>query len=105
MFAIADTGDITLGDLSDLNTSTAHLVAVATDTGIPPRQASVPVIVHLPDTVIRSAGRTSVNNHTVFVVFGVILGVLSIVIVALVVHIQKKYFKKKTLNARLPPAV
>lgn len=38
MFAIEDSGDIVLGDLSDLNTSTAHLVAVATDTGIPPRQ-------------------------------------------------------------------
>lgn len=38
MFGIEDSGDIVLGDLSDLNTSTAHLVAVATDTGIPPRQ-------------------------------------------------------------------
>lgn len=38
MFAIEDSGDVVLGDLSDLNTSTAHLVAVATDTGIPPRQ-------------------------------------------------------------------
>lgn len=38
MFAIEDSGDIVLGDLSDLNTSTAHLVAIATDTGIPPRQ-------------------------------------------------------------------
>lgn len=38
MFGIEDSGDIILGDLSDLNTSTAHLVAVATDTGIPPRQ-------------------------------------------------------------------
>lgn len=40
MFSIEDSGDILLGDLSDLNTSTAHLVAVATDTGIPPRQVS-----------------------------------------------------------------
>ncbi|XP_001942850.2 protocadherin Fat 4 [Acyrthosiphon pisum] len=89
MFAIEDSGDIVLGDLSDLNTSTAHLVAVATDTGIPPRQASVPVIVHLPDTVVRFAGRTSANSYTVFVIFGVILGVLSLVIIALIVHIQK----------------
>lgn len=42
MFSIEDSGDILLGDLSDLNTSTAHLVAVATDTGIPPRQVSEP---------------------------------------------------------------
>lgn len=45
----------------------------------------------MPDTVIKSAGRTSANNYTVFVIFGVILGMLSIVIIALVVHIQKKY--------------
>lgn len=41
MFAIEDSGDVVLGDLSDLNTSTAHLVAVATDTGIPPRQVII----------------------------------------------------------------
>lgn len=47
MFAIEDSGDIVLGDLSDLNTSTAHLVAVATDTGIPPRQVGVRFIFSL----------------------------------------------------------
>lgn len=41
MFAILDSGNIVLGDLSELNTSTAHLVAVATDTGIPPRQVTL----------------------------------------------------------------
>lgn len=41
MFIIEDSGDIVLGELSDLNTSTAHLVAVATDTGIPPRQVCI----------------------------------------------------------------
>lgn len=40
MFVIEDSGDIVLGDLSDVSTSTAHLVAVATDSGIPPRQVS-----------------------------------------------------------------
>ncbi|XP_050523125.1 protocadherin Fat 4 [Daktulosphaira vitifoliae] len=89
LFTIEDSGDIVLGDLSDLSISTAHLVAVATDTGIPPRQASVPVIIHLPDTMIKAAGRTSANSYTVVIIFGVILGVLSLVIVALIVHIQK----------------
>lgn len=38
MFSVDDTGEIRLRDLSLLNSSTAHLVAVATDNGLPPRQ-------------------------------------------------------------------
>lgn len=38
MFTIDDEGIIRITDLSALNSSTVHLVAVATDTGIPPRQ-------------------------------------------------------------------
>lgn len=60
----------------------------------------MPVIVHLPDTIVRSAGRTSANSYTVFVIFGVILGVLSIVIIALVVHIQKRWVRRIGLNRR-----
>ena len=38
MFDINDMGDIILVDMTLLNGSTAHMVAVATDSGIPPRQ-------------------------------------------------------------------
>jgi hypothetical protein len=38
MFDISDTGDIILVDMTLLNGSTVHMVAVATDSGIPPRQ-------------------------------------------------------------------
>ena len=38
MFDISDMGDIILVDMTLLNGSTAHMVAVATDSGIPPRQ-------------------------------------------------------------------
>jgi hypothetical protein len=38
MFDISDTGDIILVDMTLLNGSTVHMVAVATDNGIPPRQ-------------------------------------------------------------------
>jgi hypothetical protein len=38
MFDINDAGEIILIDMSLLNSSTAHMVAVATDNGIPPRQ-------------------------------------------------------------------
>jgi hypothetical protein len=38
MFDINDMGDIILVDMTLLNGSTVHMVAVATDNGIPPRQ-------------------------------------------------------------------
>lgn len=38
MFSIDEDGVIRTADLSALNSSTVHLVAIATDTGIPPRQ-------------------------------------------------------------------
>ena len=38
MFDISDMGDIIVVDMTLLNGSTAHMVAVATDSGIPPRQ-------------------------------------------------------------------
>jgi hypothetical protein len=38
MFDINDLGDIILVDMTLLNGSTAHMVALATDSGIPPRQ-------------------------------------------------------------------
>lgn len=41
MFSIDDDGNIRIMDLSALNSSTVHLVAVATDTGIPPRQVNI----------------------------------------------------------------
>lgn len=40
MFDISDMGDIILVDMTLLNGSTAHMIAVATDSGIPPRQVT-----------------------------------------------------------------
>lgn len=45
MFTIEDDGVIRIVDVNALNSSTVHLVAIATDTGIPPRQ----VIIYLPN--------------------------------------------------------
>jgi hypothetical protein len=38
MFDISETGDVILVDMTLLNGSTVHMAAVATDSGIPPRQ-------------------------------------------------------------------
>lgn len=56
-------------------------------------QASAPVIVHLPEALVRSAGGVFASGGTgvlVMAVFGAVLGVLGIVIVALVFYIYKK---------------
>ncbi|XP_075236204.1 protocadherin Fat 4-like Cad96Ca [Lycorma delicatula] len=92
MFSIDDSGDIRINDLTALNSSTAHLVAVATDTGIPPRQASVPVIVHLPEAVVWRAGNGAWVGGASFIVvavFGSILAVLALIIIILILYIHK----------------
>uniref|UniRef100_A0A1B6C9V6 Cadherin domain-containing protein n=1 Tax=Clastoptera arizonana TaxID=38151 RepID=A0A1B6C9V6_9HEMI len=90
MFYVDESGEIILRDLSALNSSTAHLVAVATDTGIPPRQTSVPVIVHLPEAVVMRAGISWPGaNHTVVLIFGSILGILGLIIIILIFYIHK----------------
>ncbi|KAL1140379.1 hypothetical protein AAG570_000311 [Ranatra chinensis] len=87
MFNIDENGIIYILDLSALNSSTVHLVAIATDTGIPPRQASVPVIIHLPEAVIWRSGVP--NSMIMMAVFGAILGVLALIILILIVYIHK----------------
>ncbi|XP_014245575.1 protocadherin Fat 4 [Cimex lectularius] len=87
MFTIGEDGVIRTASLSALNSSTVHLVAVATDTGIPPRQASVPVIIHLPEAVVWRSGIGS--NLLMFGVFGAILGLLALIILILIVYIHK----------------
>uniref|UniRef100_A0A1V1FIP7 Putative CTL9 n=1 Tax=Reticulitermes speratus TaxID=60591 RepID=A0A1V1FIP7_9NEOP len=86
MFDISDMGDIILVDMTLLNGSTAHMVAVATDNGIPPRQATVPVIVHFPESVVQTAGGTS---YMLMVVFGSLLGILGLIIIMLILYIYK----------------
>lgn len=87
MFSIDDDGNIRIVDLSALNSSTVHLVAVATDTGIPPRQASVPVIIHLPEAIVWKGGFGS--NMILMAVLGGLLGLLAIIILVLIVYIHK----------------
>ncbi|XP_069687408.1 protocadherin-15 [Periplaneta americana] len=92
MFDISDSGDIILVDMTLLNSSTAHMVAVATDSGIPPRQATVPVIVHFPESVVQTAGSSWAPGGTSFllmVVFGALLGILGLIIVMLILYIYK----------------
>ncbi|KAF6212648.1 hypothetical protein GE061_013174 [Apolygus lucorum] len=87
MFSIDQDGIIRITDVAALNSSTVHLVAVATDTGIPPRQASVPVIIHLPEAVVWKSGVA--GNMLVMAAFGAILGLLALIILILIIYIHK----------------
>ncbi|XP_073972027.1 protocadherin Fat 4-like Cad96Ca [Rhodnius prolixus] len=95
MFSIDEDGVIRTADLSALNSSTVHLVAIAIDTGIPPRQASVPVIIHLPEAIVWKSGIP--QNILVIAGFGVTLGLLALIIVILIIYIHK-HRQPKTKN-------
>ena len=56
-------------------------------------QASVPVIVHLPEAVVSSASHwvPQSTSFAILISFVSILGVLALIIVLLILYIQKKY--------------
>ena len=45
VFGINNKGEIFIRDMKYMNGTEAHIVVVAEDSGIPPRRASVPVVV------------------------------------------------------------
>lgn len=91
LFQITDTGQLSISSLQTLNTSDAHIIAVATDSGLPPRQASVPITVHFPNDAIKAASAWSVGGTSfiMMAVFSSLLILLLMIIVALGVYIHK----------------
>lgn len=95
MFNINTKGEIYLRDLWPLNTSIVHLVAVATDSGIPARRVAAPVLVHFPPSAVTNgaavgvAARATSGGFMVLTAFAMILGLLGIVIAILVTYICK----------------
>ncbi|XP_063224193.1 protocadherin Fat 4 [Bacillus rossius redtenbacheri] len=102
MFYVTESGDIVVSDISSLNTSTVHLVAVATDSGVPPRQASAPVIVHFPEAMVTAAAGDSWlpggSSFVMLVLFGSLLALLALVVVLLLLYIYKH--KRSKAGAR-----
>ncbi|XP_044586993.1 protocadherin Fat 4 [Cotesia glomerata] len=93
-FHIKENGELILISSGPFNGTLARLVAVATDSGKPPRTSMIPLIVHLPNT--RSspiAARASPPwiSSSIFLIaaFGVVLGLLGIVILILILYIYK----------------
>lgn len=101
IFSINREGELRIRNLDTLNTTTCHVVVVATDDGAPPRQSSVPATVSFPDTLVQEIVHKQKKDDSSFIlmiVFGVVLGSLLIVIVTLTTYI----LKHKKYRNRLP---
>ncbi|XP_053601681.1 protocadherin-16 isoform X2 [Plodia interpunctella] len=87
MFYMNDAGEMFLKAeaLSALNSSTLHVVATAVDSGTPPRQTSVPVIVHVSERLMSR----ELKGAGVLVVFAAALALLAILVCALLAYIYR----------------
>jgi len=86
LFEIDATGNIYMRpeQLQSLNESTVHLIAIATDTGVPPRSTSVPVSVTMEGLTLAQSGW----NSNMLGMFGMIMGLFLMIIVALSCYIE-----------------
>lgn len=84
-------GNVFLANGTLLNVTLTHLVAVATDSGSPPRRSSVPVEILIPEESLAIAGVLAFDStYFLVIIFGVCLGILFVVIVILAAHIAKR---------------
>uniref|UniRef100_A0A0C9R2N1 Stan protein n=1 Tax=Fopius arisanus TaxID=64838 RepID=A0A0C9R2N1_9HYME len=95
LFEIRDNGELILTSTGPFNGSLARLVAVASDTGKPPRTSMIPLIVHIPPNarspIAARAAPAWLNGSILLVaVFGVVLGLLGVVILILILYIYKQ---------------
>ena len=100
VFGITDRGQLRIKDLGHLNGTEAHIVVVAEDSGVPPRRASVPVVVRFdqtsgPSSSLRSGGAGGHNVVMIVVLTIVIIFSLG-VIIGLAVYICKHKKRNKT---------
>ncbi|XP_030374147.1 protocadherin Fat 1 [Scaptodrosophila lebanonensis] len=83
--------------LQNLNESTVHLIAIATDTGVPPRSTSVPVTVTMEGLTL--AQSSWMWNKSMLGMFGMIVGLFLMIIVALSCYIVRTKKQRKTSPA------
>ncbi|CAK9819011.1 Protocadherin-like wing polarity protein stan [Anthophora quadrimaculata] len=93
-FEIRDNGELILRSVPSINGSLARLVAVASDSGRPPRSSMIPVIVHIPNSgslpiAARAAPAWLGSSVLLVAVFGAVLGLLGVIILVLILYIYK----------------
>ncbi|KAH8312521.1 hypothetical protein KR044_011236, partial [Drosophila immigrans] len=93
LFEIDATGNIFMRpeQLQSLNESTVHLIAIATDSGVPPRSTSVPVSVTMEGLSLAQ----STWNHSMLGMFGMIVGLFLLIIMALSCYIVRSKKQRK----------
>lgn len=90
---INNKGEVRIRDLDYLNSTTFHLVVVATDSGIPPRKSTALVEVQFPEAIILGsviAPKKEEGSFILMIVFGALLGSLLLIIITLTIYILKK---------------
>ncbi|XP_052846341.1 protocadherin-16 isoform X2 [Drosophila gunungcola] len=99
LFEIDATGNIYMRpeQLQSLNESTVHLIAIATDTGVPPRSTSVPVSVTMEGLTLAQSGW----NSNMLGMFGMIMGLFLMIIVALSCYIVRSRKQGKSAASGL----
>ncbi|XP_030244485.1 protocadherin Fat 1 isoform X3 [Drosophila navojoa] len=94
LFEIDATGNIYMRpeQLQSLNESTVHLIAIATDSGVPPRSTSVPVSVTMEGLTLAQSGW----NNNMLGMFGMIVGLFLLIIMALSCYIVRSKRQRKS---------
>lgn len=88
LFIITPSGELRLRDVGEV-TGVATLQVIATDSGDPPKKASVPVTVHFPGSTGIAAGRDAGESSLILAGLGAVLVVLTFVVGFLVIYIYK----------------
>ncbi|ALC46902.1 Cad96Cb [Drosophila busckii] len=93
LFEIDSTGNIYMRpeQLQSLNESTVHLIAIATDSGAPPRSTSVPVSVTMEGLTLAQSGW----HNSMLGMFGMIVGLFLLIIMALSCYIVRSKQQRK----------
>lgn len=102
-FSVTTDGDLVLNDLDRLNSSVAHLVAVARDSGVPPRRSSVPITVKFPQQLLSASTAQAESSALLMIILGSMLGALLLVILTLGIYIKKH--KKDRIASSQHPAM
>ncbi|XP_047488094.1 protocadherin Fat 1-like [Penaeus chinensis] len=102
MFAISSDGELRVRDLTTLNSTEAHIVIQAKDSGSPPRMASAPVTINFPAGMVKSSPLGATSSFLLMVIFGALLGVFVLVIICLAIYIHKNKKYADDPNAALP---
>ncbi|XP_042230925.1 protocadherin-7-like isoform X2 [Homarus americanus] len=102
MFAISSDGELRIRDLTSLNSTVAHIVVLARDSGIPPRTASAPISVTFPEGLVRSSPLGATSSFLLMVIFGALLGIFVLIIICLAIYIHKNKKCRDDNDAALP---